>query len=96
MATMQERRTALYSKLPPELADLCLAVCAYSELQELGLASNADKQLEIVRLMVVRVRRWEDRQLRLQEQAAKRVVEADKPKRRLRRKKVVPHLRLVE
>lgn len=89
--TLQPSRAALYDKLPTELADLCRSARVYTNLMAEGLVECASSELELLKLLAEKVRRWEDRQLRLQVEAKK----AEAPKRRLRRR-AKSHLRLVK
>lgn len=87
---LSARRSGLYSKLPPELADLLRCVREAAEQREAGQLEQTAVELESMFLIVERVRRWEDRQLRLQDGAIEQLA---RPRRRQR--KASPHLRLV-
>jgi hypothetical protein len=93
---LSARRHALYSKLPPELADLCRSIRQVAEAREAGKHDSAELELECTFLIIERVRRWEDRQMRLQDSAMAQITATKAPRKQRKVAPGVPHLRLVQ
>lgn len=96
MNTLQHRRHALYSALPFELAELIRSARRYADHMDDQHHANADAELSVLRAQADEVRKWEDRQLRVQDALGAPKGQPPKPPRAKRRRSSARHLRLVE
>lgn len=88
--SLQERRDALYAVLPYEVAELVRCARRYADRMDDMQFDEAEAELAVLRDQADDLRKWEDRQLRVQDAC----VDPPSPPKP-RRKRSGRHLRVV-